>query len=177
MPTPQTLFEKIWNNHFAQVLERLAITEKVRDVDKQVAEQSADLIGVSFQLLDVDCLVGGLDDLHSALHAAKKGLGLVAAEIVSDLLSDNGRYFGVRCSPALHRTDGLAAFRQRARELGQLCAHFIGGQGEVDITRCDRSVGHRRMSRAVSIGDLGQGQTASFLDGLRTQGAVTVAAG
>ncbi len=95
---------------------------------------------------------------------------------MGDVISNDGGDFGLHARPTLDRDDPSGAFRQRARELGQLSAHFIGRQGKIDIAGGDCGVGHGWVLWAVPVGDLSERQTASLLDGLRPQGAVAIAA-
>ena len=51
---------------------------------------SVDLLRVLPQALDVGVEVGELQHLHAALHPAQEGLLLVAAEVVADLVAQDG---------------------------------------------------------------------------------------
>ncbi len=70
-------------------LERIVVAEEIRDVDEQVAKQGADLLRLLPQPLDIGFDRRELRHLHAPLHPAHECLGLVAAEIVADLIAQD----------------------------------------------------------------------------------------
>ena len=122
-----------------QRLERVGVAEEVGDVDQQVAKQRADLLRLLAQQLDIGFDGAELAHLHAPLHPAHEGLGLVAAEIVADLVAQDGVDF----RPGVgERFDLIRAVRrargdpveqiEAAGEFDQLGAHFVRRDGEVD---------------------------------------------
>ena len=144
---------------------------------------AADLLRVLPQPLDIALDRVELRDLHAPLHPAQEGLGLVAGEVVADLVAQDGvdlppRLVERRRRPrsAGRRLDHAVEQSQAAGELDQPGAHLLRRQGEVHEAGGDGAVRHVRVLRPVAVGDLRQGQAAALLDRLDAERAVAVAA-
>ena len=169
-----------------QRVERLTITEEIRDRDEHVLQQRPGLPGVSLQKADVACQILDPVDLHSPPDPAQNRGPLVASEIAAgpraqkyqDLaerlligvrsrplnFGERRSFFGWQLQP---RRDALI-FQKSARHLSRF-------EHPIDHPRVDRGARHARMLGFVRI--LGDREPAALLDSLDPLRAVAIQAG
>ena len=123
------------------------------------------------------------DHLHAPLHPAKEGPGLVAGEVVAELVAQDDVDLPPRLIEQACRFRVVGGWlgqavehREAAGELDETLPHPVGRQGKIHDAGRDGALRHARVLRPVAIGDLGEGQPAALLDGLQAECAVPVAA-
>ena len=79
-----------------ECLEFSGIAEELRDSDQQVVKEVLHLIRVGAKQIDIVADAFGLRHLNAPLHPAQESVLLVAVEVVSCLVAQDGRDGGER---------------------------------------------------------------------------------
>ena len=103
------ILEQLRDHQPLQGRERVRVAEELGDADQQVAKQQRHLVGLRPQPVDVAAEVVQLQHLHPPMDPTQERLLLVAAEVVADLLQQDGADLALRVGP------GLIGFRLLAR--------------------------------------------------------------
>ncbi|HTI02483.1 MAG TPA: hypothetical protein VL752_16150 [Acidisoma sp.] len=160
--------------------ERFVVAEEVCHVDQQIPKQGTDFLGLLPQHLKISVNGSELSDMHAPLHSAHEGLRLIAAEIVANLVAQKTVDLGEAPigGGSLASGDGdigkLIEQIYALDEFGQLTAHFLDRNGEIDEAGGDRGIRHIGMPGTEAVSDLGEGDAAAFLDRFDPERAVGI---